>query len=1068
MATALANDEYSDFPIIQEEILDSAKDVKIGSDLLNGAVKDLSAPGGGDKSAAWDVLGHAVSQMAQKTSLLLHIVYGAEIKKILAQAANAASGVAQLKQDAEELKPDGDHDAFLERVKSEAAKLKGLADQLATAAKQEENPETRRQMEQLAHALIEKSNDMLKAVNQVLQSPEDPAAKKSLLAAIDKIADKTAVLSGQPSKGSDPIRDLIPKIKKAVDDVNEEKRRGWKPGQGKPTEAGPEPKRYNFVRPTPWDPEEPEPFRWPRLRHVEPDDARTPRDHRPSWMDAKLKPSGGPLEGSGTSIPGSNSPRGAPAPVSPGRGPTSGGYQRQPKEGGDGGTSPRGWKPGTPKPAEPGPGDGKRYKIVPPNQLPFPPADPPMAWPRLRKTDGPQSREFPEEDFPWRNVKPWMPQEETVNAASRAHDDLEKLRAILEDPNTVSGAPAAERLKSLGDHLDHLDKMAPLLGKSAGDSVKKDLAALRKQLKDTVVPAVTAHLKDRKAVPAKPAVDGIAELDDVLRRVLRQGIPEDPTASYKTLKFKEPNLLPPPPGDAPFPWPKLRHWVCESIATAADEFEDTLRDWERIRAAGGDEQPPKQHLRDGLDVLHDVLAPRAGLETAEVLRKCAQTAAKELARPKPDIGAIRNALKPVLAESGLGPDELADLRRRNIEKKPRLPEKSPAVSELERVLARVRNALERAMPPPSSPEEQVAAAALAMRDDVARTQAALPQPNPVLRHAASNGIPTYSKRLEGAAPQLRSPVVRDVVTGKLRALTPIVRDQFMPIASSSKAVLSAGDVEKGKSAGTQAVATLDEILASLNVPSERLNHFRANAAVSQLIDQILQLASSEANDEKSLLDASARLMAMLGELSALLRLEGDVTSEAQELVRRLMSQLGDTDIRKRAPAPSSPRGKAASGYDKINAGADRIQEQTLKLPVPQKGQKLLTEESPVVQDSRKIADALKRLGDAAKSGNGEALVAASRDVSTYCKGLAAALKKMIAATTDRDTLDRLHNIHRSLVNHPTQIKILASVKASMEKSDFDKGEQLISLVENLSSNVLDVIPSVNKWILQQP
>lgn len=93
---------------------------------------------------------------------------------------------------------------------------------------------------------------------------------------------------------------------------------------------------------------------------------------------------------------------------------------------------------------------------------------------------------------------------------------------------------------------------------------------------------------------------------------------------------------------------------------------------------------------------------------------------------------------------------------------------------------------------------------------------------------------------------------------------------------------------------------------------------------------------------------------------------------------------------------------------------------------------------------------------------------------------------MMAACTDRDTLDRLHNIHASLVNNPTQIKIMASVKASMDTKDYDKGGQLVSLgkagaqlscretsrargaVENLSASVLEVIPSVNKWILQQP
>jgi hypothetical protein len=90
---------------------------------------------------------------------------------------------------------------------------------------------------------------------------------------------------------------------------------------------------------------------------------------------------------------------------------------------------------------------------------------------------------------------------------------------------------------------------------------------------------------------------------------------------------------------------------------------------------------------------------------------------------------------------------------------------------------------------------------------------------------------------------------------------------------------------------------------------------------------------------------------MLGDLSAMLRLQGDVTGEAAELVRRLMGSMGATDPNKRAPpAHSSPRDQKAQGYEKISASADRIQEQTFKLPVPQKGQKLLTDSHPVVQD----------------------------------------------------------------------------------------------------------------------
>lgn len=662
----------------------------------------------------------------------------------------------------------------------------------------------------------------------------------------------------------------------------------------------------------------------------------------------------------------------------------------------DGETSPRrGWKPGQPRPAEPGPGPGKRYRIVPPNQLPFPPEDPPMAWPRLRRTDGPQARTWDEPDFPWRDVKPWMPQEETINAASRAHDDLEQVQRALADPSTTNGAPLAERLKSVGEQLDALDKLAPLLGKSAGDAVARDVAALRPVLKE-LVPAAVAHLKDRKQ-GSKAVADAVAALDAGLRRVLRQASSDDPTAPPASLKFRDPNLLPPPAGEPPFPWPKLRHWVCESVATAADEFEDTLRDWEARRAAGADEEPAKQHLREGLEVLHDVLAPRAGLETTEVLRKAAQTAAKELAKPKADIDAVRRALAPVRPESNLSAVDLAELRRRNaIKKAARIPALSPATTELEAVLSRVRAALDKSLGPARSPEERVAASALALRDTVTRTAAGLPKSaaHPSARQQAVSLVAPLDRELREAAPLLGSPAVRGIVAKRLQQLEGPLTKQFAPTVGASRP-LTGAEVAQAQQAGKETVAVLDELLAALDVPSERLNHFRAVSAVNALVDEMMRLSSGDDYDEKSLLDASQRLMAMLGELSALLRLEGDVTGEAAELVRRLMAQMGATDVNKRPPPPtSSPRGQKSSGYDKIGAGADRIHEATLKLPTPVKGQQLLTDTSSVVLDSRKIAEALQRLGAAAKSGNGEALIAASRDVQTHSRHLAVDIKKV--------------------------------------------------------------------------
>jgi hypothetical protein len=162
-------------------------------------------------------------------------------------------------------------------------------------------------MQELATALIEKSNDMLKAVNAFLQDPDDPKAKVCPTpVAIVRLwlfvclagwlvkpePHKGALVvcvcvfvPAEPHKGKSPGRHrqdrfenepaqakgarqhqrahsqgAIPpesaathsltaaprKVKKAVDDVTAEKRKGWKPGKGKPGEDGPEPKKVGF------------------------------------------------------------------------------------------------------------------------------------------------------------------------------------------------------------------------------------------------------------------------------------------------------------------------------------------------------------------------------------------------------------------------------------------------------------------------------------------------------------------------------------------------------------------------------------------------------------------------------------------------------------------------------------------------------------------------------------------------------------------------------------------------------------------------------------------------------
>lgn len=1022
----LAKEEYEDFPVIQDEIVEAGKDVKRGSELLSDATRLLES--GRDIGAGWDRVGHAVAQMAERTSLLLHIVYGAEIKRIFACAAETGAGVEQLAAAAKQLKPDDDHAPFVETVKREAQKMKELADQLATRAAQEENPETKKQLQEIAQALIDKNNDVLRAVNAFVQKP-DEENKKKLLKAIEDLARVTEKLK---PRGPDTIDSLIPKVKKAVDDVADAKKRGWKPGKGRDFPDAPPAKEYKFRRPVQWDPEEEEQMKWPRLRHVEPNEKNPADPHRPAWADVKLKPSGGDGQpGSPRSPGGSNpsSPRQGAPPVSPGRGPNT--YQRGAKDG-PGDTSPRrGWKPGTAGPQPDGPGDGKHYRVVPPKQLPFPPEDPPMAWPVLRKTDGPQSSTFPEQDFPWKNVKPWMPQEEATNAISRIYHDVVAL-PTSQNPSDV--------LKNIEKQLDKLDTLAPLLGKSSNNTVKQDADAIRNFLKKL----------NPKSVPA----DTADKLNPHLRRVLRQATPTDPEADMSTLKFKDPNFLPPPEAEPPFPWPKLRNWVCESVATAADEFEDTLRDWERIRKEKGDENPPKQHLREGLEVLHDVLAPRMGLDSAKVLRDAAKAAWKELDNKVVDLDAVRRHLKPVLAEANLSDEDLKSLRARNA-----LRGSNNPVGELHAVLARVREALDRSIPPPANGEEKVAAEALALRSDVSRTRDLLPSAE---RNTYAPSIHERIGALKDAAAGMKAPTSRDIVLEKIAVLEQKLKKDLLP-RTETTGNLAAAEVKKGQDAANECIELLDSIVGLSGCPSNRANHFRTTGKVQQLIDDILRLASSADNNGSTLLETSKRLCDMLSELSALLRLEGASGAEAAEIVRRLLEQLGNKASV--PPGGVSPRRHAARGFDKVSSNAEEIV--GLKLPAPQKGQKLLTEESAIVTDTRKVGDALKKYAAAAKSGNGELLIGCAKDVQALCKPLLAQVNKLITLAKDKDTLDRLHSIRRALGTYPMQIKILSSVKATSSAADFDKNDQLVSMVEALSSGVLDVIPAANVVILSQ-
>lgn len=137
VAKALATDEYDDFPVIQDEINIGAADVENGAKQLNEATIALVKGSVDDRPGGWDSLGDAVRVMAQETSILLHIVYGAEIKKIFALSNYASGKLADLKAAVAGDLADKNPQLFVNKVQAAMEDVQKVAQGLQQKAEEE-------------------------------------------------------------------------------------------------------------------------------------------------------------------------------------------------------------------------------------------------------------------------------------------------------------------------------------------------------------------------------------------------------------------------------------------------------------------------------------------------------------------------------------------------------------------------------------------------------------------------------------------------------------------------------------------------------------------------------------------------------------------------------------------------------------------------------------------------------------------------------------------------------------------------------------------------------------------
>jgi DNA repair exonuclease SbcCD ATPase subunit len=181
IAKQLAETNYKDHPSIKQEIIDAAVTVESATVTMDNAVRILQTSP--NREAGWEGLVDACRIMAGKTIHLLQIVYGAELKRLFAEAQQVGEGLQDmnLKQAAD------DPQAFADKASEVGTKAVTFANHLKQRAQDEESPLLREQMEKDAEAIKKKANEFIDAVNRYLEDPTNPEKAHDVQRKMDEL-----------------------------------------------------------------------------------------------------------------------------------------------------------------------------------------------------------------------------------------------------------------------------------------------------------------------------------------------------------------------------------------------------------------------------------------------------------------------------------------------------------------------------------------------------------------------------------------------------------------------------------------------------------------------------------------------------------------------------------------------------------------------------------------------------------------------------------------------------------------------------------------------------------------
>jgi hypothetical protein len=196
VATGIAEDEYGDYPDIQNPILAAAKEVRASSAALIQAVNFLKT--NSDRNRGWAGLLDACRTISGDTVYILQLVYGAELQKLLLAAQQAQNLAKEVSPNTAAKNPQ----QFADQVGDLAGHAEGLSNFIGDKAQEEESPLAKEQQQKSAAALAKISNELPALANNVLKSPQDAKAKKTF-------EDKVKELEKEIEAASIPVREKL-------------------------------------------------------------------------------------------------------------------------------------------------------------------------------------------------------------------------------------------------------------------------------------------------------------------------------------------------------------------------------------------------------------------------------------------------------------------------------------------------------------------------------------------------------------------------------------------------------------------------------------------------------------------------------------------------------------------------------------------------------------------------------------------------------------------------------------------------------------------------------------------